>query len=178
MNVNLLLAIATVLTIWLGIFYCLPLPSGPDRAMIGLGCVFTQTPRWICLLIVLETCAARGAFAWPGDRTAQYIIVFLVHALMGSGAICAGLAGIGVTAGVSAWQSRLLALSTIVVPAIQIVFCAWFLNPHWHRMLDAAAARNFTNISLIVFAASVLVFGLVGLAARIGNVRETSRTHA
>jgi hypothetical protein len=38
------LVVAALLTVWLGIFYCLPLPLGPDRAMIGLGCVFLQTP--------------------------------------------------------------------------------------------------------------------------------------
>jgi hypothetical protein len=175
---NLLLAIAALLTIWLGIFYCLPLPAGPDRAMIGLGCVFTQTPRWICMLVILEACVTRGAFAWPEDRNAQYVVVFLVHLLIGLGAICAGLAGIGVTAGVSTWLSRLLALSTILVPTIQIVFCFWFLNPRWHRTLDPMAARNFTNTSLIIFTASAFVFGMVGIAAWIGNVRHTARSRA
>ena len=54
------LVVAVLLTIWLGIFYYMPLPAGPDRAMIGLGCVFLQTPRWLAMALVLGVCVARG----------------------------------------------------------------------------------------------------------------------
>src|SRR4029453_14865048 len=119
---NVLLLIATLLTIWLGISFVLPLPLGPDRAMVGLGGVFIQTPRWICLAVVLGLCVARGAFTWPADRAAQYLIVFVVHALIGFGWLAAGMGALGSTGGVSQWMARVLALSTLVVPAIQIIF--------------------------------------------------------
>src|SRR5262245_4284949 len=117
---NVLLTFAALLTIWLGIFFCLPLPAGPDRAMMGITCFFLQTPRWICMAIVLGFCVARGALTWPASRGLQFLVVFIVHGALGLGAICAGLGGLGVTSGIPHWLSRILALSTVLVPSMQI----------------------------------------------------------
>jgi len=177
-HVNAVIAIAALLTISLGIFYCMPLPPGPDRSMIGLVCVFAQTPRWICMAILLGLCVANGAFAWPENRAAQYIVVFILHLAIGFGAICAGLAGLGVTSGLPDWLSRILALSTIMVPSVQIVFAAWFLNPGLHKGLDAAAIRYTTNTFLAVFTGLVCVFSLAGVAASVMMTKDTkSRRH-
>lgn len=179
LGANILLAIAALLTAWLGFSYLLPLPAGPDRAMIGLGCFFIQTPRWICLAIVLGLCVARGAFSWPGDRAAQYLLIFTTHLLLGLGAICAGLAGLGMTAGVSTAMARILALATVLVPAIQIAFAAWFLNPSLHSNLDPEGLRRMTNIALLVFAGTVLFFGAAGARAyQLKCAYETERRAA
>jgi hypothetical protein len=158
-------ALAALLTIWLGIFFCLPLPAGPDRAMIGLGCFFLQTPRWVCMAILLGLCVAKGAFMWPESRAAQYFVVFVVHVAIGVGAICAGLGGLGVTSGVPVWLTRILALSTVIVPTVQIIFAAWFLNFGLHKGLDTATMRYTTNTFLTVFAGLVCLFALAGLSA-------------
>jgi hypothetical protein len=177
-HVNGVIAIAALLTIGLGIFFCMPLPPGPDRAMIGLVCVFAQTPRWICMAILLGLCVANGAFAWPENRVAQYVIVFIVHVAIGFGAICAGLGGLGVTSGMPDWLSRILALSTIVVPTIQIVFAAWFLNPGLHKALDAGTMRYTTNVFLAIFAGLVAVFSLAGVVACAMTTKDTkTRRH-
>lgn len=172
-HVNGVIAIAALLTIGLGIFFCMPLPPGPDRAMIGLVCVFAKTPRWICMAILLGLCVANGAFAWPENRAAQYVIIFIVHLVIGFGAICAGLAGLGVTSGVPDWLSRILALSTIMVPSVQIVFAAWFLNPGLHEGLDAEAMRHTTNTFLAVFASLVCLFSLAGVFASVLTTKDT-----
>jgi hypothetical protein len=174
---NGVIAIAALLTIGLGIFYCMPSPAGPDRAMIGIVCFLAQTPRWICMAILLGFCVAKGAFVWPESRAAQYLILFAVHLAIGFGAICTGLAGLGMTSGVPEWLSRMLALSTVVVPGVQIVFAAWFLNPGLHKALDAAAMRHTTNVFLIVFAVLVGVFSLAGGAAWAMATKDTMNRH-
>jgi hypothetical protein len=146
--------------------------------MIGLVCFFAQTPRWICMAILLVLCVANGAFAWPESRAAQYSLVLIVHLAIGFGAICAGLGGLGVTSGVPDWLSRILALSTIMVPSVQIVFAAWFLNPGLHKGLDAAAMRHTTNTFLTVFASLVCLFSLAGVVAWAITTKDTtSRRH-
>ena len=65
-HVNGVIAIAALLTIWLGIFYCMPLPRGPDRAMIGLVCFLAQTPRWICVAF-----APDATFFMPSPKIAS-----------------------------------------------------------------------------------------------------------
>jgi hypothetical protein len=173
-HVNGVIAIAVLLTIGLGIFFCMPLPLGPDRAMIGLVCFLAQTPRWICMAILLGLCVANGAFTWPENRAAQYVVVFIVHLAIGFGAICAGLGGLGVTSGMPDWLSRILALSTIMVPSVQIVFAAWFLNPGLHKGLDAAAMRFTTNTFLAVFASLVCMFTLAGVVAWAVTTKDTT----
>jgi hypothetical protein len=148
-HVNGVIALAALLTIWLGVFFFMPLPRGPDRAMIGLVCFFAQAPRWICMAILLGLCVANGAFTWPEGRAAQYFLVFIVHLAIGFGAICAGLGGLGVTSGLPDWLSRILALSTIMVPSIQIVFAAWFLNPGLHKGLVLPPVRSAFIVPLI-----------------------------
>src|SRR6476646_9932197 len=134
---NAILTLAAFLTAGVGLLFCLPLPPGPDRAQMGFACFLLQTPRWIGLVLVLGLCVARGAFSWPSSRGIQFLILFLVQAALGVGAICAGLCGLCVTPGIPAWLSRTLAASTVVVPSMQIVFAAWYLNPEWRQGADA-----------------------------------------
>jgi hypothetical protein len=162
---NILLAVAAVLTIWKGVYVFVPVSTGPD-ALIGLDSLILQTPRWICLAVVLGVCVARGAFAWPANQAAQYVVVFSVHLLIGLGALWVSMAGLRVVGGVPTWMSRTAALSTIVVPAMQILFAAWFINPVFHRTLDAATRRNVTNAGLIIFAVVVVGFVWAGAMAR------------
>lgn len=173
-HINGVIAVAALLTIGLGIFYSLPSPAGPDRAMIGIVCFLAQTPRWFCMAIILGFCIAKGAFSWPESRIAQYAFVFTAHLAIGFGAICAGLAGLGMCSGVPAWLSRMLALSTILVPGIQIFFAIWFLNPNFHKALDAAAMSHTTNQFLLIFAAVVGLFSLAGAAAWTLKTKDTT----
>ena len=113
---NAVIGVAALLTIGLGAFYCQPPPAGPDRAMIGIVCFLAQTPRWICMAILLGLCVAKGAFVWPESRATQYLMVFALHLAIGFGAICAGLAGLGMTS-----PSRKLLVAT--APAIAPVVC-------------------------------------------------------
>jgi hypothetical protein len=175
---NILLTLAALLTICLGIFFCFPLPAGPDRAILGFACFFLQTPRWICLAAVLGICVAKGAFTWPADRGAQFLVVFIAHAALGFGAIRAGLAALDVTSGILDWLSRILALSTVVVPLMQIGFAVWFLNPGLHKTLDAAGLRNMTNNALAVFAVLVGGFALAGVAAWLLTTMDSRRARA
>jgi hypothetical protein len=154
-----------LLTIWLAIFFFLPSPSGPDRAMMGWACILLQTPRWICMALVLGICVARGAFTWPESRAAQYAIVFLAHAALGAGAICAALGGLGMTSGIPGRLARLLQLGTVLVPSIEIAFAAWFLNLRLRKGLEAVALRHTINTWLVAFGATVGVFLLSGAAA-------------
>jgi hypothetical protein len=169
------LVIASLLTIWLAIFFFLPSPSGPDRAMMGWACILLQTPRWICMALVLGICVARGAFAWPESGAAQYAIVFAVHAALGVGAICASLGGLGMTSGIPDWLARLLQLGAVLVPSIEIAFAAWFLNPWLRKGLDGAALRHVTNSWLVAFGSTVAVFVLAGAAAWILSAADTAK---
>src|SRR5205823_1728614 len=130
LTANVLLAFAALMTIILGGAFIAPLPLGPDRAMIGLACFFTQIPRWLCLAIVLSMCVHHGALHWPTERAAQYGVVIVMHALLGLGSIACGLAAIGKRyPGVPDWMMWVLMLVPLLVPSMQIVFAAWFLNP-------------------------------------------------
>jgi hypothetical protein len=175
---NMALAVATLLTIGLGILYHTAQSAGPDRASMWLGCFLVQTPRWIGLALVLGLCVARGAFNWPAERGAQYAVVFLVHIVLGLGAIFASFGGLGVTPGVPGWLSRLLALSTLIVPAMQICFAAWFLNQGLHKNLEPTALRHTTNSALAAFAGIVCFFGIAGAVAWQLGVKEDMKSRA
>src|SRR5215467_823390 len=103
---NLALASAALLTILLAIFFCAPMPSGPDRAMLGITCFFIQIPRWIILAGLLALCVSRGALSWPTERWAQYFLVLAAHFVLGVAAICAALAGLDLTQGIPTFISR------------------------------------------------------------------------
>src|SRR5947208_15872605 len=139
---NLMLASAALLTILLAVFFCAPQPLGPDRAMIGFTCFFIQIPRWIFMAGLLGLCVYHGAFTWPTERWAQYLVVFAVHLALGIAAICAALVGMDMTAGVPTFISRSLALATVLIPAMQILFIGWFLHPSLYKNLDRAAVRH------------------------------------
>jgi hypothetical protein len=175
---NLMLLAAALLTIGLGVFFCMPLPLGPDRAMLGFTCFFIQIPRWIFLAGLLALCVSRGAFTWPTERWAQYFVVFTAHFLLGVAAICAALGGLGVTSGVPGVLSRAMALSTVLIPAMQIAFIGWFLHPNWHRNLDPAAVRHIVNVSLAVFGATVALFGTAWLISNADTARTRNERQA
>jgi len=146
---------------------------------MGFACFLLQTPRWICLALVLGLCVARGAFSWPPSRGVQFLILFIVHAALGVGAICAGISGLCVTPGVPNWLSRTLAVSTVVVPSMQIAFATWYLNPGLHKGAGATALQHTTNIALATFAVTVGLFAFAGLAAwQLANTDSTKSAGA
>src|SRR5262245_49755928 len=178
-SANILLLIATLATIVLGIFLAAPLPAGPDRAGIGIGCFMLQTPRWICLAVVLGMCVANGAFAWPSDRTAQYVIVLVVHGLLGLGSIACGLAALaGSISVVPEWKIRVLTLVPFAIPATQILFAAWFLNPSLRSSLDATTVRTGTTWTLAWLGVLVVIFGSIGATAWQQDRTDSARRQA
>jgi hypothetical protein len=177
---NILLLVATVATVILGSFFASTLPYGPGRAGIGIQCVMLQTPRWICLAVVLGMCVAKGAFTWPPDRGAQYFIVFVVHALLGLGCIVCGVVAMEGLRGVPVpeWMIRSLAFAALVIPATEILFAGWFLNPGLRNALDAARVRVVINYALLCFGVTVLGFGAVGAAVFQRNSSYRTRQRA
>jgi len=172
---NIGLVVSSLLTIWLAIFFFMPSPLGPDRAMMGWACILLQTPRWICMAMVLMICVARGAFTWPESHAAQYAIVFAVHAALGVGAICASLGGLGMTSGIPDFLARVLQFGTVLVPSIEIAFAAWFLNPWLRKGLDSGAVRHAANSWFTAFGCVVGVFLLAGAAAWALNAADTAK---
>jgi hypothetical protein len=164
---NIFLVVASLATIVLGILYSAPLPLGPDRAGSGVVCFMLQLPRWVCLAVVLMMCVAKGAFSWPSDRPAQYFLVLLVHTLLGLGCIWCGLYAMEGFTGipVPGWMIRTLTCAPLVIPATQILFAAWFLNPALRNALEASTVRMVTNYALVCFAIVMLGFGIVGAHA-------------
>ena len=161
---DVLLVCAALMTILLGGALTAPLPLGPDRAMIGLTCFFTQGPRWLCLAIVLSMCVTQGAFHWPRARAAQYVVVLVLHALLGLGSLACALAAIGKHyPGVPAGMMWVLMLVPLLVPSMQIVFAAWLLNPALRSGLDEATVRTVTHYALVAFA--VIVVSVAGVGA-------------
>jgi hypothetical protein len=158
------LLVAILATVLLGICFAAPLPPAPDRAGIGLVCFMVQGPRWICIAVVLGMCVARGAFSWPSDRAVQYVVVFAVHALLGLGCLFCGLLSVERWPGAQEpeWMLRALSLAPLVIPAGQILFASWFLNPALRSGLDASTVRLVTNYAVGFFGVIAFAFAVVG----------------
>ncbi len=176
---NAALVLAALLTLGLGAFYCLPPPQTPDRAMMGMACFLVQTPRWICLALALGVCVANGAITWPANRPLQYLAVFTVHALLGLGAICAGVLSLTETPGVPAWLMRVLALSTVVVPAIEIGLAALLVNADRPAIVSVLGTRRLITIAFSAFVLAVIAAASSGiLACRLARQRGKGRAES
>jgi hypothetical protein len=125
-------------------------------------------------------CVSQGAFTWPSNRGAQYLIVLLVHTLLGLGSIACGLSALEGLDRVQTpeWMARVLTAAPFVIPGTQILFAAWFLNPIFRSAMDAAAVRTVGNYALACFALLVVVFGSVGALAVQLDRKDSARRQA
>ncbi|HZE98682.1 MAG TPA: hypothetical protein VE981_16765 [Planctomycetota bacterium] len=57
--------------------------AGPDKVGAGILFAIVLPLRWICLAGVFGLCIAKGGFPWPASRVAQYLLVFMAHAVLG-----------------------------------------------------------------------------------------------
>jgi hypothetical protein len=178
---DILVAIALLFTAALGYFLSLPTPGAPDRAGLAAMLPILQTPRWICLSVLMGLCVARGAFTWPANRSGQYFVVCAVHVLLGLVAmVCASIAMDQKSPSSRApyWIGYLVQLPTFVLPLLQMAFAAWFLNPALRDNLDQGTVRTFTNRAIAGFGLLIVTVGVLATIALLQVLAHDARDRA
>src|SRR5262245_4870290 len=175
---DLLIVVAAIFTAVLGYFLALPTPAAPDRAGLSVALPLLQTPRWICLTLLMGMCVARGAFTWPSTRAGQHFVVFTGQVLLGLASIVCTMLTMDRTAGSPHWIGKVAQLPPFILPLVQMAFAAWFLNPALRDKLDPGTVRTVTNRVLAGFGLLIVCFGVLAIVALWKDLAQDARNRA
>jgi hypothetical protein len=157
---DLLIAVAAIFTAILGYFLALPTPAAPDRAGLSVALPLLQTPRWICLTVLMAMCVARGAFTWPSTRI---------------GIDCLHDAHDRQNRRIAALDWESCATSSFYPAARTNGLRRWFLNPALRDKLDPGMVRTVTNRVLAGFGLLIACFGVLAIVALWKDLAQDAR---